>query len=69
MLLKILFLWVTVVTIACDDLYQILGLTKLAKASDIKSAYHKKAKETHPDKQLDKDPDIAAEEFRRIVRD
>lgn len=52
---------------SAEDLYKVLGLKKGASMSEIKKAYRKEARETHPDKQKGKDPDVAAKEFRRIV--
>lgn len=45
------------------DLYEILGLTKSASASEIKSAYRKLAMQWHPDKNKSKE---AEEKFKEI---
>ncbi|MBR1648838.1 MAG: J domain-containing protein [Alphaproteobacteria bacterium] len=46
------------------DLYAILGVTKTAGKSEIKSAYHKLARKYHPD--VNKDNPQAAEKFKEI---
>ncbi len=46
------------------DYYEVLGIDKNATAADIKSAYRKKAKESHPD--LNKDDPHAEEKFKKI---
>ena len=46
------------------DLYQILGVSKTATDSEIKSAYRKLARKYHPD--LNKDDKNAAEKFKEI---
>jgi curved DNA-binding protein CbpA len=52
---------------AADDLYQLLGVSKLATTSEIKKAYRRKALDTHPDKNTAIPADEAAESFRRVV--
>lgn len=49
------------------DLYVILGVQKTASMKEIKSAYRRKALDTHPDKNRDKPPEESAEEFRQVV--
>lgn len=44
--------------------YEVLGVAKGATAAEIKSAYRKKAKETHPD--LNKDDPHAEEKFKEV---
>jgi len=51
--------------IAEGDLYRILGVTRSAKAEDIKRAYRKRSLRYHPDKNLD-DPD-AKLKFQKIA--
>jgi DnaJ-class molecular chaperone len=46
------------------DLYQILGVSKTASETEIKSAYRKLARKYHPD--LNKDDKTAAEKFKEI---
>jgi len=50
-----------------EDFYKILGVTRGASTQAIKKAYRALARETHPDKQKGKDPEIASREFRRVV--
>ena len=54
----------------CDaaDLYKILGLQRNASKKEIKSAYRRKAMDTHPDKRgEDVSAEEAAEAFRQVV--
>jgi len=55
------------VLIADQDLYKVLGVNKKATALEIRKAYRQKAKDTHPDKNIDIDPDIASERFRNVA--
>jgi DnaJ domain/ShK domain-like len=50
------------------DLYKLLGLTKTASTKEIKQAYRRKALDTHPDKNKETDPEVAAEQFRQVVQ-
>lgn len=50
-----------------DNLYQILGVTKTASTKEIKSAYRRKALDTHPDKNKSVSPEEAAQEFHKVV--
>lgn len=42
-------------------------MKKTATTNEIKKAYRRKALDTHPDKNKGKDPEVAAEEFRKVV--
>jgi len=53
-------------TTSAEDLYALLGVSRNAKASEIRAAYRAKAKETHPDKSS-LGPEEAAAEFRKVA--
>jgi len=50
-----------------SDLYKILGVSKTATTKQIKQAYRRKAKDTHPDKNQDVPPEEAAQAFHKVV--
>ena len=50
-----------------ENLYSILGVKKTATTKEIKSAYRRKALDTHPDKRKDIPPEEAAEAFQKVV--
>jgi hypothetical protein len=62
-------LWVLLICLlatAAEDLYALLGVSRSAKANEIRAAYRAKAKETHPDKSS-LGPEEAAAEFRKVA--
>lgn len=50
-----------------EDLYKLLGVDKKATIQEIKSAYRRKARDTHPDKNKGVPPEESAEQFRQVV--
>lgn len=56
------------IIVDAEDLYQILGVSRQATASEIKKAYRRKALDTHPDKNTHLPADEAAENFRQVAR-
>eukprot|EP00978_Attheya_sp_CCMP212_P001127 scaffold2339_cov54-Attheya_sp.AAC.6 len=51
-----------------ENLYELLGVKSTATTKEIKSAYRRRALETHPDKHPNKSHDEAAAEFHKVVR-
>jgi curved DNA-binding protein CbpA len=64
---KLLLLCLIVLVAAKEDLYKILNVKKTATTKEIKTAYRRKALDTHPDKNKDVPPETAAEEFHKVV--
>ena len=50
-----------------ENLYTILGVSNTASTQEIKSAYRRKARDTHPDKNRNVSAEDAAIEFHRVV--
>lgn len=50
-----------------EDLYAVLGVPKTASPKEIKSAYRRQARDTHPDKNRDVPAEEAAAAFHRVV--
>jgi len=54
-------------TKAADDLYKTLGVAPTASTKEIKAAYRRKARDTHPDKNPHVPAERAAADFQRVV--
>ena len=50
-----------------DCYYSLLGIKKSSSLKEIKAAYRKKAKETHPDKNPNADSEEASKKFREVI--
>jgi hypothetical protein len=50
-----------------EDLYKVLGVAKTATIKEIKTAYRRKALNTHPDKNKNVPPEQAAAAFHKVV--
>lgn len=65
-----LFLFQWAILISCilaeEDLYKLLGVARTASKKEIKSAYRRKALDTHPDKNKGREEE-AAKDFQKIV--
>jgi curved DNA-binding protein CbpA len=61
--------WIVLVAVAAaqEDLYKILNVKKTATTKEIKTAYRRKALDTHPDKNKNVTPEKAAQEFHKVV--
>jgi len=64
-----IFLALTIARATMDrNLYEILGVDKAATSKEIKSAYRRKARDTHPDKNKAIPAEKAAAAFREVVQ-
>jgi len=55
-----------VIAVAEEDLYKLLGVSRTATKKEIKTAYRKKALDTHPDKNKGREEE-AAKDFQKVV--
>jgi hypothetical protein len=67
LLALVLSLLVGLVASAEENLYKTLGVTKSSSTKEIKQAYRRKARDTHPDKNKGVPEEEAAEAFRKVV--
>lgn len=63
---RILLVSWLLLTLAEEDLYKILGVSRTASKKEIKQAYRRKALDTHPDKNKGREEE-AAKEFQKVV--
>lgn len=66
-LAKLLLLCLIGLVAAKEDLYKTLNVKKTATTKEIKTAYRRKALDTHPDKNINVPPEQAAQEFHKVV--
>mgnify|MGYP003385459571 FL=1 len=57
---------VAAVSSGSTSYYSLLGISKQSTLKEVKAAYRKKAKETHPDKNPNANSEEAAEKFREV---
>lgn len=63
----IVYLFLVAVCSGSTSYYSLLGISKKSTLKEVKAAYRKKAKETHPDKNLDADGEETAKKFREVT--
>jgi curved DNA-binding protein CbpA len=60
-------LFIAAVSSGSISYYSLLGISKQSTLKQVKAAYRKKAKETHPDKNPNADGEEAAQQFREVM--